>query len=58
MNQRIIAGIKEARKIRISESGREKLHTPRNMHGLIEHLINEIKHIQSGRANPRSSKAT
>ena len=52
MNQRIIAGIKEARKIRISESGREKLHTPRNMHGLIEHLINEIKHIQSGRANP------
>ena len=31
---------------RISETNREKLQTPRNMHVLIEHLITEIKHIQ------------
>ena len=31
---------------RISESNREKLQTPCNMHGLIKHLITKIKHIQ------------
>jgi len=43
---------------RIPKSSREKLQTPRNMHGLIGHLITEIKRSISGRANPGSSETT
>jgi len=36
---------------------KRELKAPRNISGLIEHLINKIKHPISGRANPRSSKS-
>ena len=53
-NQRKIAGIKEDNNTRIGK----ETPAPRNMSNLIEHLINNMKHSASGRANPRSSEAT
>jgi len=37
--------------------GREKTPASRDMSGLIEHMINNIKHPISGRANPGSSES-
>ena len=45
------------RKTRISELVRETL-ALHNMSSLIEHVVNNIKHLASGRANPGSSEAT
>ena len=45
------------KRIQEYQNGQKKTLAPRHMYGLIEHLINNIKHLISGRVNPGSSES-